>query len=129
MEGYSAVIKNASRELTAREKIRLKKMEGAISLNNTDSSVVITPVLWAEVAVHNELAKPKDGKPANTDYMVLVIEDADGTLYQTSSPSFTEDFKDVWSDMHDEGEDGWQFRVAKHKSANNSGSYLTCDLI
>lgn len=128
MEGYTTRITAASHDLTARERIRLKNFDGAISLNNIDSGASITPVKWASIAVHNELAKPKDGKPANTDYTVFVIEDDEGNLYQTSSSSFIESFTDIWTEMAVEGEE-WSFSVAKHKSANNSGSYLTCNIL
>ena len=83
MEGYSVKIVNASKELTAKERVMLKDTTGAVSLDEATQGapLVIDPDFYAALSVHNEKAEDKD-------YMKYIIVDKAGTRYVTGSESF-----------------------------------------
>ena len=124
MEGYKATVKEASRELTARERIKFKDITGTFSLDTAtvDGELVITPVAFAVVDVHNENSD-------NKDYTKYIIEDASGVLYSTGSESFWKSFIDIWDEMADEDEK-WSLRVYKKDSNNYKGKqFITCSIV
>lgn len=98
MEGYSVKITNSSRELTARERIKLKDFGNAVSLDEAtqgEGKLVVTPVDWATLSVHNE-------KSDNKDYDKFVIIDEGGTKYVTGSESFRTAYMEIAEEMGDE---------------------------
>lgn len=124
MEGYSATIVRASKDLTAREKIMFKDTTNAISLDEAtqEKSIVIAPVAWAVIAVHNEASDSKD-------YEKIVIMDDKGDKYVTGSVSFREAFSDIDTDMRADGED-YCIMVYRRESKNYKGkSFITCSLV
>lgn len=122
---YKATVVEASRELTAREKIKFKDLSDAIPMDSAvtdDSDLIITPKAYAIVDVHNE-------KSDNKDYTKYVIEAADGKLYTTGSESFWKSFKDIWDEMAEEDEE-WMLKVYKKDSANYKGKkFITCAIV
>ena len=75
MNGYSVEIAESSKELSAKERIKLKDTSDAIKLDEitaTEKEVLITPVAYAILNIHNE-------KSDNNDYKNYIIEDEDGT--------------------------------------------------
>ena len=74
MVGYNVTISSASRELSARERIAIKDFSNAIPLDEAtkDGKLVINPVDYAVLDVHNE-------KSDNKDYKKFVVIDAAGT--------------------------------------------------
>ena len=124
MEGYSATIVRASKDLTAREKIMFKDTTNAISLDEAtqEKSIVIAPVAWAVIAVHNEASDSKD-------YEKIVIMDDKGDKYVTGSVSFREAFSDIDTDMRADGED-YCIMVYRRESKSYKGkSFITCSLV
>lgn len=123
MTGYNVSIRSASKELTAREKIRFKDTTASASLDEVvqvGSPLIITPVNYAVLEIHNE-------KSDNKDYVKYVIEDSDGNLYTTGSESFFTTFYDINADM--EGEE-YQLEIYKRPSKNYSGKYfITCTIV
>lgn len=123
MTGYNVSIRSASKELTAREKIRFKDTTASASLDEVvqvGSPLIITPVNYAVLEIHNE-------KSDNKDYVKYVIEDSDGNLYTTGSESFFTTFHDINADM--EGEE-YQLEIYKRPSKNYSGKYfITCTIV
>ena len=90
MEGYSAKIVNASKELSVRDKIKIKDLTNSVGLDEAvtdDVPLMVTPSLWAELAIHNEKSKDKD-------YKKYILVDAAGTKYATGSESFWSAFND-----------------------------------
>lgn len=127
MEGYSAKIVGSSRPLSARERLMMKDTTDAIKINDSlkNGTLVITPVLWARVEIHNDRAE-------NTDYSNFVVLDASGTKYYTSSPSFEEAFIDIFSEMvSDSGELSEEFSVKCYAvaSKNQQGCFITCSIL
>lgn len=124
MEGYKVSIIESSRELTAREKIRIKDTSNAISLDTATqgNAVVITPVAYAVLAIHNEKSDDKD-------YENYIIIDNNGDKYVTGSRSFWSSFKDIWEDMRGEDE-AFQVEIYRLESKNYKGkSFITCSIV
>ena len=124
---YEVTIKESSKELTARDRIRLKDTTGAIPLNDmvkNGESVVIEPVAYVVLDVHND--KAKDDK----DYNQYLIEDASGDIYITGSSSLWEAFKGIFDELDKEGETGWSIKVYGLPSKNYKDKiFLTCSLM
>ena len=87
MVGYSVEIKETSKQLSAKERIAIKDTSNALKLDIVceEDGVIITPVAFAILAIHNE-------KSDNKDYENYVIIDKDGTKYVTGSESFWNTF-------------------------------------
>lgn len=125
MEGYSAKVKYASIELTAKQRIAIKDTSSAIKLDDAtkDNNVIIAPEFYAIIEVHNEKSDTKD-------YEKIVIQDKNsGERYTTGSKPFISTFVDIWDDMSGEDEE-WEIEVYPKESTNYKGkSFLTCRII
>lgn len=125
MTSYNVTIKEASMELTARERIMMKDTTNAIKLDeaaNGETPLVITPAGFAVLSIHNE-------KSDNVDYENYIIMDTDGNKYVTGSPSFWASFTEIWEEMKDEAEE-YSIEVYKRDSKNYKGKqFLTCSII
>ena len=127
---YSVKVAESSKQLTAREKLMFSDTSNASKLDDVveiGSTVVLTPVDYAVLTVHNESSE-------NKDYVVYVIVDKSGEKYVTGSTSFWNSFYDIWDVMHDSIADGdieeYQIEVYKKESKNYKGKYfLTCSVI
>ena len=124
MNGYSVEIAETNKELTAKERIRLKDTSDAIKLDEAtkEGEIIITHASYAVLQIHNE-------KSENKDYNVYLIEDVDGTKYVTGSESFFTSFMDIFSEMEGESEE-WQVKAYRLPSKNYKGKeFLTCSII
>ena len=125
MEGYKTEIVESSRELHGKEKLIFKDLSNAVKLDavaSADSPLVITPVDYAIIDVHNE-------KSENPDYKNYVIVDSEGNKYVTGSPSFWQAFTDIWTAMADEDEE-YSIEIYKMDSKNYKGKqFLTCSIV
>lgn len=127
---YSASVKEASKELTPKQKIMLKDLSNAESLdlattesefNNTKT--IINVDFYAKIAVHNEKAEDKD-------YETLVVVDKNGTKYYTGSQSFAIAFMDIYEEMTEAGEDEIVIEVYRKESKTYKGKqFITCSII
>ena len=124
MTGYSVEIKETSKQLSAKERIAIKDTSNALKLDIEceENGVVVTPVAFAILSIHNE-------KSDNKDYENYVITDKDGTNYVTGSESFWNAFISIWDEMQNEEEE-WGIKVYKLDSKNYKGKkFLTCSII
>lgn len=125
MEGYSAKVTYCSKELTAKEKVALKDTSFGIQLDEAtkeNNSVVIAPLYYAIIEIHNERGEDKD-------YKKYVVVDTNGERYVTGSESFFTSFKDIFDDMAGE-EDEWQIAIYRVPSKNYKGKeFLTCSIV
>ena len=127
MEGYSVKIREASRDLTAKEKIALKDYSNAVALDtalNETDVFTISPTAYVILDVHNEKSKQ------DKDYVKYVIIDSAGNKFVTGSESFFTSFKDIFETMAAEapGEE-YSIDVLKKPSQNYKGkSFITCAL-
>jgi len=120
---YTAEIVKCNKELSKKEKVMYKNASDCMRLDEETSkngTLVIKPVLWMELAVHNDKAK-------NPDYTQYIIVDADGSSYLTGSENFMNNFLGIAEEM--EGEE-FEVEVYRKPSKNYSGKeFLTCKLI
>lgn len=124
MEGYSAIISESSKPLTAKQKIAVKDFANAIGLDEVtkSGSLVIDIDYFALVEVHNEHSESKD-------YQKVVIVDKEGTKFTTGSKSLLTSLKDIFREMEGEDEE-FQIEVLRKNSKNYSGKqFLTCSIV
>ena len=127
--GYEAIIVETSKELTARERLMMKDISNAIKLDEateeateTNGEVLITPVEYAILDVHND--KVEDKK----DYKKYIILDKDGTKYVTGSNPFFRSFMEIWDEMKPTGEE-YQIVAYRLPSKNYTNKdFLTCSI-
>lgn len=124
MEGYNVTIAKTSKELTHKERVRMKDTTNALSLDELtqDSPVLIDPDYYAVLDVHNE-------KSESIDYTVCILVDKAGTKYRTGSPSFLTSLDEIMVDMAD-CDEPWQLEVSRRPSKNHKGKeFLTCSVV
>lgn len=123
MKNYKVEIKESSKELSARERISLKDTTNAIKLDEAlaEGNVIITPVDYAILGIHNEKADDKD-------YENYIIVDKSGTKYVTGSSSFWSSFIEIYEEMKGEDEE-YSILAYRVESKNYKGKYfLTCSI-
>ncbi len=114
------------KELSAKERIRAKKSTStAVKLDEVvtpETPFIISAIEnYVILSVHNEHAE-------NNDYKVLLIF-GDGQVFSTGSPSFTDSFTDIISELSGTGED-FGVECSKIASRNYKGKFiLTCNVI
>lgn len=124
---YSVTVASSSRELSAREKIKVKDVSNATKIDaalNESDSLIISPDLFVVLNIHNE--KAKDRK----DYDNYLIIDKAGNKFVTGSTSFYNAFVDIFDEMAEAGEEDYEIEIYKRPSKNYSGKdFITCSLV
>lgn len=127
MKGYEVNIVSATRDLTPKEKIKLKDLSNSINLDNAtqaEGKVVINYDYHVILEIHNE--KSKDRK----DYQNVVVVDKDGTKYNTGSESFLSTLEDITGEMLSAGEEDFSIEVYRKDSKNYKGKqFITCSVL
>ena len=127
---YTATIAEASRELTAKERVMFKDLGNATKLNdlaegaidNGGKAIIDNVVDYAVIAIHNEASE-------DVDYNNYLIIDGNGDKYYTGSTPFWNSFKGIWDEMHESGE-AWGIQLNLIPSKNFAGkTVLTCSLV
>lgn len=122
---YAVKIVESSKELTAKERIKMKDTSNAVKLDavlDGDEPLCITPVMYAILNVHND-------KADDPDYQQYLVVDESGTKFVTGSSSFWNSFISIWSEMEGETEE-WMLEVYKKDSKNYSGKkFITCSIV
>lgn len=124
MTGYSVKIVNASKELSARDRVAVKDTTNAIALDDAtkDAPLVIAIDYYVELAVHNEKSEDKD-------YKKYVVVDKSGNKFVTGSESFFTAMLEIMEEMSDSGED-FEIQVYRMPSKNYKGKeFLTCSIV
>lgn len=128
MTGYKVTIMATSKELSAKEKVRIKDFSNAIQLDSAitgDEHLLLDYSYHVDMEVHNE--KTKNEKK---DYTKRVIVDKDGQSYLTGSESFCTAMDSVLEEMAEAGEEDFKLDCYKVDSKNFSGKqFLTCTVI
>ena len=130
MTGYTVTIAEATRELTAKERVALKDTSNAIALDTavdsaTDGKIIIKPVDFVVLNIHNDNAKEGENK----DYTNYVIVADDGNKYVTGSDAFYSSFRNIFDEMKNETEE-WALECYKKPSKNYTGKgFITCSII
>lgn len=127
MEGYKVEIAHSTKELTVREKIRIKDLSNAIQLDDAtqqEGNIVIDFDYYVILKVHNEFSK--DDK----DYNKYVIVDKGGNKFVTGSESFMTSLEGIVDEMADAGETDFEIEVYRKDSKNYTGKqFLTCTIV
>lgn len=125
---YSVTIGEHSDNLTHRQMIRYKdstvhaKIDDALNGENGNSTLVIRPVGYCVLHIHNEKSEDKD-------YENYVIIDEAGTSWVTGSESFWRSFMDLWDELIDDPEP-WDIEISRSPSKNYKGKFfITCSLV
>ena len=127
MKGYEVNIVSATKDLSPKEKIKLKDLSNSINLDNAtqaEGKVVINYDYHVILEIHNE--KSKDRK----DYQNVVVVDKDGTKYNTGSESFLTTLEDITGEMLSAGEEDFSIEVYRKDSKNYKGKqFITCSVL
>lgn len=127
MTNYTTSITESSKELTTREKIKLKDLTSAIAIDKVvepEKPLVIAPDFYAYLSIHNEKLPENE-----QDYKTMVIVDKSGTKYYTGSDSAISSFVDIFDEMIDTAEP-FEIEFYKKESKNYSGKhFITCSLV
>ena len=124
MIGFEAKIRSASKELSAKERVKFKDITNAIQLDEAtkENGLVIAPDFYVILDVHNERSEDKD-------YTKYVIVDKSGNKFVTGSESFFTAFESIVDEMADSGED-YEIEVYRLPSKNYKGKeFLTCSIV
>lgn len=129
-ENYVATIREASRELTAKERVMFKDFANAISLvdfvsakRESGEKAIIDIKDYVVIDVHNPMAAD------NTDYTVYLVIDSKGDKYYTSSNAFWSAFNNIATEMKGSDEE-WGIEAVLIPSKNYKGKeILTCSLV
>lgn len=126
---FNVTIASTSKaELTPRERLMLKDTSDAQGLDELvadDTSIIISPIGYAVLEVHNDKAK------GDKDYEQYLILDSNGNKYTTGSSAFWNSFKDIWDEMNiEETGESFDLKVYRKPSKNYSGkSFITCSIM
>lgn len=122
MDNFKATIRESSKQLTAREKLKYMDTQLSTNLSEVTDEIIITPDFYVVVDVHNESSE-------DIDYVQYHVIDKDGTDYYTGSDSFWRAFKTIFDTMLGEEEE-YQIRVFQRESANYKGKYfISCAIV
>ena len=129
-ENYTSTIREASRELSAKERVMFKDMANATSLvdfvsaqRESGEKAVIDVADFAVIDVHNPKAQD------NTDYTIYLVIDKNGNKFYTSSEAFWSAFNNIYAEMDDSDEE-WGIEAVLIPSKNYKGKeILTCSLV
>lgn len=127
MEGYKVEIVHSTKELTVREKIRIKDLSNAIQLDEAtqqEGNVVIDFDYYVILKVHNEFSKN------DKEYNKYVIVDKAGNKFVSGSESLMTPLGEIVDEMTDAGETDFEIEVYRKDSKNYTGKqFLTCTIV
>ena len=130
MKGYTAAVREVSKEISVKEKIMLKDTSNAISIDAltqeasfNNEKVLIDVDYYAILDIHNE-------KSDNKDYINFIIVDKSGNKYVTGSESFITTFIDIYDEMKGAGEENITIEIYRKESKNYKGKdFITCSIV
>ena len=127
MKAYEVSIKETSKELTAKERIKIKDLSNSQNLDTltqNEESVIIDYDYHVILQIHNEKSKDRP------DYENIVVVDKAGNKFNTGSNSFITALEEIIDEMADAGEENIQIEVYRKPSKNDKGKdFITCSVI
>lgn len=125
MTGYSVKVVECSKDLTAKERVKIKDTTNAIKLDEATQggAVVIAYAYHAVLAIHNE-------KLDDPDYRQYIVVDTAGNKYVTGSESFFTAMTEIVDEMSAAGETDYELEVYRMDSKNYKGKqFITCSIV
>lgn len=125
MIGYSVKVVECTKDLTAKERVKIKDTTNAIKLDEATQggAIVIAYDYHAVLAIHNE-------KLDDPDYRQYVVVDTAGNKYVTGSESFFTAMTDIVDEMSAAGETDYELEVYRMDSKNYKGKqFITCSIV
>lgn len=125
MTGYSVKVVECTKDLTARERVKIKDTTNAIKLDEATQggAIVIAYDYHAVLAIHNE-------KLDDPDYRQYVVVDTAGNKYVTGSESFFTSMTEIVDEMTAAGETDYELEVYRMDSKNYKGKqFITCSIV
>ena len=127
MKQYEVTIRESSKELTPKERIKIKDLSNSQNLDaltQNEESVVINYAYHVILDIHNEKSKDRP------DYQNIVVVDKDGNKFNTGSNSFITALEEIIDEMVDAGEEDIVIEVYRKPSKNYKGKdFITCSVI
>ena len=125
MTGYSVKVVECTKDLTAKERVRIKDTNNALRLDEAtkSGSLVIAYDYHAVLAIHNE-------KLDDPDYRQYIVVDKAGNKYVTGSESFFTAMTEIVDEMSAAGETDYELEVYRMDSKNYKGKqFITCSIV
>lgn len=126
-KAYEVSIRETSRELTPKERIKIKDLSNSTNLDTltqNEDSVIIDYDYDVILDIHNEKSKERP------DYQNIVVVDKAGNKFNTGSNSFITALEEILEEMEDAGETEIQIEVYRKPSKNFKGKdFITCSII
>ena len=125
MTGYSVKVVECTKDLTAKERVKIKDTTNAIRLDEAtkSGSIVIAYDYHAVLAIHNE-------KLDDPDYRQYIVVDKAGNKYVTGSESFFTAMTEIVDEMSAVGETDYELEVYRMDSKNYKGKqFITCSIV
>lgn len=125
MTGYSVKVVECTKDLTAKERVKIKDTTNAIKLDEATQggAIVIAYDYHAVLAVHNE-------KLDDPDYRQYIVVDTAGNKYVTGSESFFTAMTEIVDEMSAAGETDYELEVYRMDSKNYKGKqFITCSIV
>lgn len=129
-DNFTSTIREASRELSPKERVMFKDMANATSLvdfvsaqREAGEKAIIDVADYAVIDVHNPKAQD------NIDYVIYLLIDKAGNKFYTSSEAFWSAFSNIYKEMAGSDEE-WGIEAVLIPSKNYKGKeILTCSLV
>lgn len=125
MTGYSVKVVECTKDLTAKERVKIKDTTNAIKLDEATQggAIVIAYAYHAVLAIHNE-------KLDDPDYRQYIVVDTAGNKYVTGSESFFTAMTEIVDEMSAAGETDYELEVYRMDSKNYKGKqFITCSIL
>ena len=125
MIGYSVKVVECTKDLTAKERVKIKDTTNAIKLDEATQggAIVIAYDYHAVLAIHNE-------KLDEPDYRQYIVVDTAGNKYVTGSESFFTAMTEIVDEMTAAGETDYELEVYRMDSKNYKGKqFITCSIV
>lgn len=125
MTGYSVKVVECTKDLTAKERVKIKDTTNAIKLDEATQggAIVIAYAYHAVLAIHNE-------KLDEPDYRQYIVVDTAGNKYVTGSESFFTAMTEIVDEMSAAGETDYELEVYRMDSKNYKGKqFITCSIV
>lgn len=125
MTGYSVKVVECTKDLTAKERVKIKDTTNALRLDEAtkNGSIVIDYDYHAILAIHNE-------KLDDPDYRQYIVVDKAGNKYVTGSESFFTAMTEIVDEMSAAGETDYELEVYRMDSKNYKGKqFITCSIV